>query len=337
MNEQLKTEALKMRAKIEQAERVLLSCHPSPDEDSVGSVLSVATWLRGKGKSVTIIGGDSKVQSWVRLLPGGETILNQTWLDTDLSQFDLYLALDIGSPSQITKLGEVVFPDSLSVGVIDHHARGEDFGNFRLVDGRYAATAELLYELFNFWNVEIAHDMAINLFVGVYGDTGGFQYSLTSERTFTLAADLARRAPDFTVFLNAVRNNNDPEWVAFNALGVTLAEVFSGGKIRLSLVSAQAWQEQGIKPENIQNNQIANTLRSISGCEIAGSLIEIGGVIRVSLRSRDGEVYDVGRIASVLGGGGHKAAAATTINKTLVEARDDLLRTIKDLYPALVL
>jgi phosphoesterase RecJ-like protein len=337
MNEQLKVEALKIRAKLEAAEKILLSLHPSPDEDSVGSVLAMALWLRAQGKTVTVVSGDSKLNSWVRLVPGGETILEQSWQATDLNQFDLYLALDIASPKQITKLSEVVFPANLTVIVIDHHAQGEAFGQLRLVDGNYPATAEILYDLFAFWGVALTHDLAINLFLGIYGDTGGFQYSLTTRQTFLVAAELVTLAPDFAEYLTAVRGNNDPEAIDFQAFGLTLGESFGQGRVRLSPVPEAAWRERGIKPEHLQNNQVANILRSIAGCEVAASLIEIDGAVRISLRSRSGERYDVSKVAAALGGGGHKAAAATVIKKSLIEAKADLLKVVGDLYPDLLI
>ena len=47
--------------------------------------------------------------------------------------------------------------------------------------------------------------------------------------------------------------------------------------------------------------------------------------MKMSLRTRDAEKYDVSKIAAELGGGGHKGAAATVIERPLLEAKEMVL------------
>ena len=336
MNEDNKIIAGEVLDSINKSARVLLHFHPSPDEDCVGSVLAMARFLVRQGKLVTIISGDSKTPKWIKYLPGGDSAVEQKFLETDLSQYDLFLALDTGSKKQITRFGDIVFPDSLRVVVIDHHARVEPFAQLAIVDDSYSATAELLFDLFKYWQVEIDHDMAICLFAGIYGDTGGFQYSKTTSRTFTTAAELVQLADDFAEVISNLRNNNSWPWVEFNALGVSLAESYGGGRLRLAPVPEALCHSRGIERENMENNLVAVTLRSVEGCEISASLIEGEGAVRISLRSRNGDRYDVSKIAEALGGGGHRAAAAAFLKMNLAEAKATLLAEIKNLFPDLL-
>ena len=51
------------------------------------------------------------------------------------------------------------------------------------------------------------------------------------------------------------------------------------------------------------------------------------GIVRVSLRSRDG--FDVNRVARAFDGGGHAAAAGCTLNGTLDEAKLRVLSEVR--------
>ena len=70
---------------------------------------------------------------------------------------------------------------------------------------------------------------------------------------------------------------------------------------------------------------------------VSALLVEQEGVIRVNLRSRaphnpgDADI-DVSRIASQLGGGGHRRAAGVRLQMPLPQARENLLRHLLPLF-----
>ncbi len=102
---------------VQQAERVLLHCHPRSDADSVGSVLAFGHLLRALGKTVTIIQGDTPVAGYLAALPGAAEILPQTVGEIDLAAFDLFLILDSSSWERVTERGPVALPPGLDTVV----------------------------------------------------------------------------------------------------------------------------------------------------------------------------------------------------------------------------
>src|SRR3954452_2180523 len=60
------------------------------------------------------------------------------------------------------------------------------------VDATAPATCEILFELLQAGGFPIDADIAENLFVAISTDTGSFQYSNTTARTFEIAAELTR-------------------------------------------------------------------------------------------------------------------------------------------------
>ncbi|MBI2100337.1 MAG: DHH family phosphoesterase [Candidatus Vogelbacteria bacterium] len=329
MTHQIKTLAPAIWRMIQESQKVLLHCHPHPDPDSVGSALAMAHALRGLGKAVTVIRGDSELDFAPGVFPGFETIVAKHWFEIDLSKFDLFVALDINSRERVSEKGEVIFPPTLKVILIDHHHNLEPFGQINLVEPDYPATAQILFELFELWKLKLTPEVATCLIVGLYTDTGGFKYPRVTAETFRAAAALAAAAPNFAAAIFELENNNVPERIIFDGLTLNSVETFFGGRVALAAVAYDELQARDLKPEHTHSG-VANTLKSVRGWEIGVSLIEQEpGLVKLSLRTRDAKQYDLSQIAARLGGGGHSAAAGATIRSPLPEAKRLVLEAIQ--------
>jgi bifunctional oligoribonuclease and PAP phosphatase NrnA len=336
MSDKLKQFAAEALQLINQSRHVLLHCHPSPDPDSVGSVLAMAEALRHLGKQVTIIGGDSIVPKFAAFLPGGEQIINKNYFETDLSAFDLFIILDSGGLSQISKKGEIQFPPHLKTIVIDHHATNGGFGDLNLIDDSYPATAQMVFELFRIWEFEITADMALCLMSGLYSDTGGFKYGGTTEATFRAAAELAKVAPGFSNTIFLIENNREREGLIYEGMMLHSIETFYNNRVAIAGVSFEEMQEKRIERRHIEGVRIAEKLRTVIGWDIVASLAEKEpGRVGISLRTRDATKYDVSKVAAQLGGGGHRAASGAMLVMTLPEAKQEVIRAIGEVYPEL--
>lgn len=315
MLEVIKTEASAIRQMIEASSRVLLTLHPRADFDSVGSSLAMAEVLRGWGKACDVIRGDTALPDFAARVPGAENILPQTLGETDLSQYDLFLILDVRKLERLTELSPVSLPPDLKVAVIDHHEGEERPGQVNLVLPEAAATAEILYYLFREWGVTLSPLAAQGLLLGIYGDTGGFAYPATSALTFAAAGELIKSAPEFFKLYDAIRNNEDFDRIRFLGLGLTKAERFFGGKLIVSAISAAELAEKQIPLSVTAGSGLVSTLRGAAGALAAITLLEEkpGQPLKLSARSRDGEICDVARLAAQFGGGGHQAAAGALI------------------------
>ena len=91
--------------------------------------------------------------------------------------------------------------------------------------------------------------------------------------------------------------------------------------------------EKNIPEECIRGISISNILKSVVGWNVGVSLIERQpGEIKVSLRTRDKELFDVAKLATALGGGGHRAAAAAVLKMSLDDAKKLVVQKAKELY-----
>jgi len=320
-------------AEIQKAKSVLLHCHPSPDPDSVGSALALKSALEQMGKKATVIKGDSQIPRAFLHFPGANEIVEKNYFETDLSQFDLFIILDSGGISMVSVKGEIKFPETLNTIVIDHHSSNTGFAKLNLIDTSSPATSFILFQLFKEWNVKINHDIALNLFMGMYTDTGGFKYPPCDYRILEAATECSKIAPDYTKSLFLMENSQSKEFVYFQAIALGSLETFCNDSIAISAVSYDELQSKNISKEVIGGNEIANILKSVIGWNVGILMTETEkGKVRVNFRSRDGEKYDVSQVAKALGGGGHRAAAGVCILGTIDEAKKMVVEKIKSLY-----
>lgn len=325
MDKELAEQAFEL---VQNSNNILLHLHPKPDPDSIGSVLAMYHALRSIGKKVTVIKGDSVLPQVFKFLPGYEDIIHQNYFETDLAQFDLFIIQDSGSSGMISRQGEIVFPMNLKTLVIDHHITNTKFAKLNMVNASYGATAELLFDLFIEWGIEISKDIAICLYIGIYGDTGGFRYSNTTPRTMSIISKLTEIYPNFPELIFELEYHNTRGRIMFDALAMSLVETFFDDRVAISVVPYAEIQKRSIKTEEIDNNLVANNLITVRDWELGITLIEKDpNEISVSLRTRG--KYTVDKIAEALGGGGHTKAAGAFLRMSLEKAKQKVLEAIK--------
>jgi len=331
-----KKSASEILKEIQKSKRILLHLHPGPDGDSVGGSLAMMHYLISLGKKVTLISGDSDPPTYLSSLPGFKKIRNQTFQKTNLKKYDLFIILDSADLSQITKLGEVIFPKNLITITIDHHHANPKYSDINLIDKEAPATCQILYKLFKLWKLNITPEIAACLFIGIYQDTM-FKYPGTSSLTFEICADLTKIYPDFTKIIFNMENNNDPSRLKLQGIALNSIETYLDNHLAISSISNQDITNNSFTTNNISGSDIANILKSVIGWTIVAHIIEYQpDHCKISFRTRNAKKYDVSKIAMAVGsGGGHKAAAGATVNLSLIETKKHIVNIVNKIYPQL--
>lgn len=327
----IKTEAPKILDAIKQSNSILLHLHPSPDPDSAGSALAMMLVLKGMGKKATVIAGDSEYPLSFKHFPGSGEIAPQNFIETDLSKYDLFIALDAASKDMISRRGEVKFPDTLKVIVIDHHVTNTKFGHINLVEDKYPATCQILHDLFHEWGVGLTPEIASDLFVGIYTDTGGFKYPGVSRRTFESALNLSGYVPSIPDLIGNLLNSNSSGYMKF--LGLALNSIKNYGAYAVSIIDYNTLSSLNVKTEEMRSSDVSSVMNTVSEWNVSIMGLEIEpNKSKFSLRSRDAVKYDVSALAASLGGGGHKNASGIVMNVPIVEAEKKVVDKIKEMY-----
>lgn len=326
-------------SEIKQAKRILLHFHPQPDFDSVGSSLALAQAIEGnggEGKTITVIAGDSSLDPGFNIFPGYERVLAKSWSEIKPADFDLFLILDSSGPKRVSNLSPVTFPPTLRTILIDHHQVDTNFTDLALVLTDFSSTAEIIYRLLESWSWLLNHDSALCLYLGIYGDTGGFKFTRTTSDTLTAAATLAKLAPDFPEAIFYLENNREPGELIFLGLMLTNINHYYSNRVALSALSYEQLKSAGlVLPDGtvINSDNVSNLLKSVKGWDIGATLVEKSpGVVKASFRTRDAKRFNLATLAKSLGGGGHAAAAGAMLAGSLGEAKTQVLAKVKELF-----
>ena len=334
----MKEKSAAILAEVKQADTILLCCHPSPDPDSVGSNLAMKSVLESMGKKVTLLGGDSEIPLAFMHFPGAESIVKKNFTEVDLKSFDLLIILDAPSLDRVTRLAKTdvlltMLPPSLKIIMIDHHEPRPLNTAVSLIDTSSPATCALLFDLFKEWGIALDSNIASNLFIGIFTDTGGFKYRNTRVRTFETAAELVKLIPDHSELISRMENTEPPATIAFYGKAFSSVETFLNGHLALSVVSHDDLVSMGIEDVGVRASGVFSRLRVVADWDIVASLIEAEpNEIKCSFRSKDPVNFDVAKLCEQLGGGGHKTAAGAYLSMSLGDAKRLIVSKAKGMY-----
>lgn len=317
-------ESVKIFEEVKKSKKILINCHRGPDSDSVGSALALSEVLKTLGKEVSVI-CPSDIPADLGFLHGADSIKRVNFSTFDFSEYDLFFVIDSSTYAMVTGLKDSDSP-SINTIVIDHHISNERFGKINLVDAKITSTGELLYKVFEDWQVTIDQKIAECLLTGIIGDTGSFQYQNVGQGTLRIAATLMDAGADKDRIIYNIYRNIDFKEVKM--WGKFIESMKIEDNFVWSAISLSTYKDFGEYP--YAKEDVANLFFPIvKNTDFGIVMVETNEeVLSVSFRSRSG--FDVSKIAEEVGGGGHKAAAGARIeglifqeavNKVLTAAR----------------
>ena len=303
------------RAFIEAADDFLLTTHVNSDADGLGACMAWAHLLRGLGKRADI-GLPEPPADQCSFLAGWDGVRHFAGLD--LSRYRCAIVSDCSSLDRIGPVRPSLSPDIRLLN-IDHHQDNECFGTVNIVE-EVSSTCELLYHLAIGLGYEIDAVAADQLYAGILFDTGGFRFSLTTDTTFEVAADLVRRGARLDAIAQDVFGNKSFGSVKQRGQAIESLVLRLGGRVAVLHLDREAMSAG--EPDEVVNYGLM-----IRGVEVAVLLKERApGCYRVSLRSRD--KVDVSQVAGTFGGGGHARAAGLELTGVPQDIVENILAEI---------
>jgi phosphoesterase RecJ-like protein len=284
---------------------VVLSAHVQPDADSLGSTLALAEALRRCGAHVLATFPDPFVLpvslGW---LPGAAGLVPSSEVP---GSPDVFVSLDAASPGRLGELAPLLERAGTSV-VVDHHASNPGFGDVRVVDPGAPATVTLVADLLDGLGVTLDADLATCLYAGLAADTGSFRFGSTRPETHTLAARLLDTGIDHSDISRRLFDTAPFGWLGLLSLvtGRARLETGVGAGLVWTWSSTAEAAEHGLPGEQLE--ALVDVVRATEEADVACVLKgQDDGSWSVSMRSRG--ATDLARVATALGGGGHRAAA----------------------------
>lgn len=304
---------------IDHSQRILLSMHRGPDGDTAGSALALSHYLTQIGKEHVVCCIDPLPES-LRFLPGASTVVQTSTLTDPLHTltFDLVIVLD---SSDSTFNGVSTYLDTLTTKPtiinIDHHATNTQYGDIQLVIDTASSTCEIVYSLLAHRAV-LTKDMATCLLTGLMTDTGGLtNLATTASAVHTASALLLRGAQMKQIIRNTMLNRNVPTLKLWGRALDRLHITPQG--IAVTAVTLKDIQECDADAEAVEG--VSNFLNSLDDRTDAQGVLVLSErtpqLVKGSLRTTH-PLMDVSKLATLLGGGGHKKAAGFSIPGRLV-------------------
>lgn len=310
---------------IEKADRILINCHRGPDPDCIGSALAMKAVLEGMGKKVIIV-SPTKLDRNVDYLEGFEEIVESSFDDIDFSDFDLFIALDSSNWDQV--IGDSNNKPKIPIIVIDHHVLNTKYGQINLVDSKASSVGEMLYLIFEDWNIKISKETATALIASLVGDTGSFRYSNASSKTFRVAQKLMNLGADKDRAVLRIYQNHSENLIKLTSVALKNLKVEKEYKLAWIAIKYDDYEKFG-KPDAIKELLASTFMQSISGTGIGIIMLEFEpNKLLASFRSR-GDTVDVSKIAAELGGGGHKSASGAGFDLPFEEAVEKVLEVAR--------
>jgi phosphoesterase RecJ-like protein len=203
------------------------------------------------------------------------------------------------------------------------------YGEINYLDLEAPSVGEMVMQMNrNHLRLAIDRETAIALYVSLATDTGFFRYHNTTLRAFEAAEELVRAGVvpgDVSLWIN---ESNSRGSIKLLGLCLSTLELTADGKIATAILPKRFFAEAGASPEETEG--IVNYGRSIDGVLVSALLKEIDDQsTRVSMRAKPG--VDVQAVASMFGGGGHKAASGCTMPMALPEAKKKLLSILQEI------
>lgn len=304
------------------AKKIGISGHIRPDGDCVGSCLALKKYIENAMPDVQVKLYLEQPSAIFSFLYGFDSI-DSTFADETGCDYDVYIALDSGSPD---RLGDAVafFEKAGKTICIDHHESNKGYADINEIDGDASSTCEMLtrYMLKEYMDIEIAKAV----YTGIVHDTGVFQYSCMKKATFGIVGELVEYGFDTQKIINDTFY--EKTYVQNQILGRALLEsiLFMDGKCIATCVDKKMMEFYGARTTDFEG--IVNQLLLTKDVEVAIFMYELGTQeYKVSMRSK-GKVY-LPDIAVKFGGGGHARAAGCTMLGTYRDVLNNLSAEIE--------
>jgi phosphoesterase RecJ-like protein len=313
--------------------KIVLTTHLNPDADGIGCELALASYLRGKGKQVTILNHSETPDNLKFLDPLGLILHFDAQRHAGLiSGADLLCVLDTNHPDRLGGLKPHVIESKARKVCIDHHLEPAEFADLYILDELSTATGEMLYRIFcSLDGNSLSREIAVPLYAAIMTDTGSFRYPKTDPEVHRVVAHLIECGADPVEIYQNIYDQGTPG--RLRLLGRMLAELQtdSDGRIAYLTLTRQMFSETGTAES--ETDAFVSYALAIHGVQIGLLFTELDReTVKISLRSK-GDIW-INKLAKEFGGNGHKHAAGArvhnatlsdTIPKVLTNTRKHLL------------
>jgi phosphoesterase RecJ-like protein len=293
--------------------KVAIIPHRSPDGDAMGSTLGLYHFLKKLNHEVVVI-APNEFPDFLSWLPSSEQVLiyekDKEKASAIILEADLVFTLDFNALHRTGEMEHVLAKVSVSIIMIDHHQKPDNYATYQFSDTKYGSTCEMLYHFITNLGHQnlIDKTIATCIYTGIVTDSGSFRFPSTTSTTHRVVADLI----DIGIENGAIHNAlfDDSSYNRLQLLGQGLQNMNILLDKKTSYITLSQKELDHNKYVKGDTEGIVNYGLSIKGVVFAAIFIEHReeNIIKISFRSQGD--FDVNQFArNHFSGGGHINAA----------------------------
>ncbi len=300
----------KARHMIENAKKIAIFGHMSPDGDCIWAMLWLGKLLEKQKKTVKYIvpNKPSKIFDFIRPIKRLKT-------NFDYKRYDLLIFVDFTWANRMGIVNQAnpwYFIDKPIV-VFDHHIGNGLENGIIIKDTQSISTCEILFEQTHIRRPELYDkEIATYFYLGITSDSGNFLFEEDHIRTFSNVVKLLKLGADKDMVVNNLLRKRSLNAIRF--LQLLLNRIKQKDDVLYTY-----YDEDELKTYDIDQEEASYGLHIIQNIDWPKMVLlvrKIGDIIRWSLRAkniewelRSKDSVDCNKIAKALWWGGHKLAA----------------------------
>lgn len=297
------------KSMIEQAKKIAIFWHMSPDGDCIGSMLGLWKLLEKQKKSISyfVPNKPSKVYGFIKKIKRLKT-------NFDYKNYDLLIFVDFTGMNRMGIISEAKpeYFNKKPIVVFDHHiGNGLDHG-IMVKDVKSISTCEILFEYTSkrrpkYYDQEIA----TYFYLGITSDSGNFLFEEDHIRTFTNVVKLLKLGAEKDFVVNNLMRKRSLNSIKF--LKLLLNRIHQKDDLLYTYYDEDELEQYDIDQEEAAYG--LHIIQNIDGPKVVVLIRKIGDIIRWSLRAKKitwelrSKSVDCNKIAKTLWWWWHKLAA----------------------------
>ena len=294
-------------------DRVLILTHVRPDGDTVGSAAALCRALRDLGKEAFLLDNPEITSTYAPYAAPYRAPEDFTPA--------YVVAVDIAAPGLLPENAKR-YVNSIAL-CVDHHPSNTGYARHTCLDAAAAAAGEIVYAIIRELT-PVTPAIALPLYVAIATDCGCFQYANTTADTHRIAAELMALV-DVSAVNKALFRTKSKVRLAMESRMVADMELFDADRVVVMQIPLALREEFHATEADIE--ELSSLAALVEGTDCGITLRELQpGTVKISVRS--GPRVDACAVCTMLGGGGHRAAAGATVQGTMEQVKAAVLRAV---------
>lgn len=299
---------------IKKHKTIIIHRHSKPDGDAMGAQIGLKEALLHNfpTKKIYAVGDSTPRYDFIGKV---DLIVDKLYAKA------LVVVLDTAEPSLIS---DERYKTGAALVKIDHHVLKTNFGDLEIVDTSFESACGLVAHILLSTKLKINDLAAQALFTGLITDSGRFLYDSVTSRTFDIASKLLEKGA-IPGDAYSKLYQDDLKTIRLRAkLGLKF--IVTDNKVAYLKNTKEEIKDYDVDFQTISRGMI-NLMSGIKEVDTWANFSEAEeNKIIAEFRSNK---YDINKIATKYGGGGHKKASGATLPSWLVV--EDVIKELNEL------